>query len=810
MQRRSLAQMLRHWSLLMLALITTGLAYLLLQLQLSQFDSDWRQRILFEMESLRHTLEREYDPGQRVLPEAHFNRANIDHAIEYLAILNEAADAALLTTNPKENATEFSYRLSAYSLNAGKRKVQVERIQSGFYALYPLTFFDSQAQEEREGWLFAHYDASHDYEDRLRSLLKKVLLIAVVTGLFLLIQHQIISRHIFRPVRRLIGLTESIKEGDYRQELETETTVEIAQLEQAFNELSDHLADTQAKMQQQQALTSAFAAAFPDVGLVLDRNGIISGRFGNRKSPAKRLNEDLIGTPFTAWLNLSAAEIIRNARQRASDQRELVISEFEHDDLYLESRLVPLQEAEDIGPHMIWLVRDISEVKRKQQLIEYQANYDPLTDLANRRMALHQLEQRIHQCRAQNAWSAVLFIDLDHFKTINDSLGHPIGDRLLIDVAHRLRTAVGPGDLIARLGGDEFLVMMGSAESEPECAETLAMQQGQAILDAIRQPFNIDINKFHLTASIGIAVFPSAENGANDLIRQADTAMYSAKHEGRSRISLFNHRMQEETRERLHLFNDLYQAIRDNAFTLVFQPQHDNHGRVTGAEALCRWVNNGKSVYPDVFIAAAEETNLILPLGDWILNRSCQMLREWIRTNRLPEGFKRLAVNISPAQFMAPDFETKLEEAMSNAELAPGSIELELTESLFMGDKQLIREKMQRLSERGYTFALDDFGTGYSSLSYLQKLPINKLKIDRAFVMDIELDGKRASIVDAIIQLGRNLNMEIIAEGVETHDQRDYLADQGCYNYQGYLFSRPLREDSFLNYLAGDTEESDQ
>ncbi|MEK9711334.1 MAG: EAL domain-containing protein [Thalassolituus sp.] len=216
---------------------------------------------------------------------------------------------------------------------------------------------------------------------------------------------------------------------------------------------------------------------------------------------------------------------------------------------------------------------------------------------------------------------------------------------------------------------------------------------------------------------------------------------------------------------------------------------------------MCRWVNNGRSVYPDVFIAAAEETNLILPLGDWILNNACRTLRDWVRGGKLPESFKRLAVNISPAQFMAPDFEDKLQKALAAAEIDSSIFEIELTESLFMGDKDLIREKMQRLSSQGFTFALDDFGTGYSSLSYLQKLPINKLKIDRAFVMDIMPEHAQASIVDAIIQLGSNLNMDIIAEGVETDFQRDYLNDHGCHNYQGYYFSRPLREDMFLQYL---------
>jgi len=600
----------------------------------------------------------------------------------------------------------------------------------------------------------------------------------------------------------MMQLTESIKEGRYTRIPDTASAKEIAGLEDAFNDLSAHLQETTERVEHQQALTNAFTAAFPDIGLLISATGVISGRFGNPRSRIPRLNQDMMGTPFTAWLNLSATTSIEEARNQTLESQELVITEFSHDDLFLESRMIPLTDnASDEGT-IIWLIRDISEVKRKQQLIEYQANYDPLTDLSNRRMALQELENRINQASESGAFSGVLFIDLDHFKNINDSLGHPIGDRLLIEAARRLREAVAEDDLIARLGGDEFLVIINEEQISHQRAEEVAVTLGNTILDTIRHPFSIDINKFHLTASIGIAVFPVPGCGANDLIRQADTAMYWAKHQGRSQLCLYNHRMQEETRERLHLFNDLYQAIRDNGFTLVYQPQHDEKGEIIGAEALCRWVNNGRSVYPDVFIAAAEETNLILPLGDWVLTHACRTLREWVRKGLLPTSFRRLAVNISPAQFMAPDFETKLDQTMASCDLSSSVLELELTESLFMGDKDLIREKMQRLSAKGYTFALDDFGTGYSSLSYLQKLPINKLKIDRAFVMDIKPGCEHASIVDAIIQLGQNLNMDIIAEGVETDQQQGYLREHGCHNYQGYFFSRPLREEMFISYIG--------
>ncbi|MEC8524001.1 MAG: EAL domain-containing protein [Pseudomonadota bacterium] len=806
MYRRSLAQLLLNWSVLMLGLITSGLGYLLLQLQLEQFSSGWERRITFELDNLARDVEYHLESDNRYRIESRITERLTDSSVRYLAVLTEAGDQVIFSTRSADLVQGLSYRLSSHSLNTGIREAQIERHQSEFYALFPLRLSlpddpSVTRSSSPKGWLFAHYDAAQDYDEMLRALVRKIMLVAVLIVVFLVVQSQILRRYVLLPVKRLIHLTTSMMEGKYASISDSRSAKEIAKLEKAFNELSHHLDDTTHRIAHQQALTDAFTSGFPDIGLLVTGTGVINGRFGNPQSRISRLNEDLTGTPFTAWLNLSATETIERARNQALNTRELVIAEFSHDDLFLESRMVPLEEGTGEENALIWLIRDISEIKRKQQLIEYQANYDPLTDLANRRMALQQLESKICQTQEDGGYSGVLFIDLDHFKNINDSLGHPIGDRLLIEAARRLTDCVKRKDIIARLGGDEFLIILDKAEDTEQQAENMAIALGEQILDAIRQPFSIDINKFHLTASIGIAIFPTSECGANDLIRQADTAMYWAKHQGRSQLCLYNHRMQEETRERLHLFNDLYQAIRDNGFTLVYQPQHNDSGEITGAEALCRWVNNGQSVYPDVFIAAAEETNLILPLGEWVLTHACRTLRQWIKDDSLPASFKRLAVNISPAQFMDPDFEQKLDDTLALCDIDSSVLELELTESLFMGDKDLIREKMQRLSAKGFTFALDDFGTGYSSLSYLQKLPINKLKIDRAFVMDIQPGSERASIVDAIIQLGQNLNMDIIAEGVETDQQQDYLQQHGCRQYQGYFFSRPLRDDMFVRYI---------
>ncbi|MEK9711333.1 MAG: diguanylate cyclase [Thalassolituus sp.] len=582
MKRRSLTQILFSWSVLMLGIITVSLGYLLLQLQLSQFSNHWEQRISFENEALKHDIEFHLNNGATAMVEAHINRMSQDPSLVYMAIISANAEQVYFSTRRTDLLRGLDYRLSSYSLNTGIRKPQIQRHRSEFYALYPIDM-PGRSNQSTNGWLFAHYDAATDYEQMLRSVVRKIALIAALAIAYLAIQTQIIRRHIFGPVRRLIVLTEALREGRYVTVRQDESTDEIGRLEDAFNDLSEHLEATTASIDQHQALTDAFTTAFPDVGLTVSSTGVISGRFGYPKSRISRLNEDLIGTPFTAWLNLAATDIIEKARDRALKNNELVIADFSHDDLFLESRMIPMGDGNKAEFQLMWLIRDISEVKRKQQLIEYQANYDPLTELANRRMALLELEKYITRAKANGSWGAVLFIDLDHFKNINDSLGHPIGDRLLVEAARRLSHTASDKDVIARLGGDEFLIIMDTEYQDEADAENQALALGNQLLEAIRLPFSIDINKFHLTASIGIAVFPVSECGANDLIRQADTAMYWAKHQGRSRICLYNHRMQEETRERLHLFNDLYQAIRDNGFTLVYQPQHIDRGEVTGA-----------------------------------------------------------------------------------------------------------------------------------------------------------------------------------------------------------------------------------
>lgn len=802
-RRYSIRRLLMYWSLLALGVTTMVLGYFLFQNRLGLFEESWKSKIQYDLESLRivmqqQLLNEEWSQADQSLS----NMATRPHLL-YLALFDERNQQVQLATQRADIGAAFSRNLSTNGLDPKLRIFQVSRHRDQFYALIPIQILSEKSRNNSSAWVYAHYDSHQDYNSMLLGLLQKISIVITMIILYQMGQSHIVRQHVLEPLQRLVTFTKLLQEGRVGDTIETHTSTEFIYLENAFNGLSLHLNDSMRQIEQQHMLNSAFTLGFPDIAFVVDSNGIIRGRFGNSTSSVDRLNRDLIDTPFTAWVNLSEVALLEESKQRTIDTRELIIHEFSHDNVFFESRMVPLidQENNDISRGVLWLVRDISDIKLKQELIEYQANFDPLTELANRRLALYRIEQKIAQSQKEASWGAVLFIDLDHFKNINDSLGHPIGDQLLIDIATRLKSATDQNDLIARLGGDEFLVLSGTLTSTELLASKYAETLGMKILSAIKEPFTIDVNSFHLSASIGIACFPHDGITASDLIRQSDTAMYQAKALGRSQVCIYNHSMQEKTKERLHLFNDLHQAILDNAFSLVFQPQLDDEDHIIGAEVLCRWVNRGQSVSPDVFISAAEETNLILPLGRWLVMESCRTLKQWRDASILPPSFSRLAINISAAQFMDPNFEDFIAEAVRFHKLCPKLLELELTETLFMGDKNVIREKMSALSLLGFTFALDDFGTGYSSLSYLQRLPINKLKIDRSFVMDILDANTPISIVDSIIQLGRNLKMDIIAEGVETNDQCTYLSRHGCHSFQGYLFSRPLTEENFLKFI---------
>ena len=436
-------------------------------------------------------------------------------------------------------------------------------------------------------------------------------------------------------------------------------------------------------------------------------------------------------------------------------------------------------------------IRDISARKRADEKINELAFFDPLTHLPNRTLLLDRLQQAMIVGSRSASYGAVLFLDLDHFKTLNDTLGHDMGDLQLQQVAQRLTDCVREGDTVARLGGDEFVVVLKSLHTNPLEAANQAQDVGEKILASLNQPYALGAAEYRSTASLGATLFCGASVSIEDLLKQADLAMYKTKELGRNGLQFFDPAMQTAIIERAALEKELRLAIAEGQFVLHYQAQVAGDGRAMGAEVLVRWQHPVRGlIEPNEFVPLAEEAGLILSLGQWVLQVACEQLARWAEMPTMQH--LSLAVNVSAHQFRRPDFVEQVLVALQSSGTNPQRLRLELTESLLIDNVQSVIEKMFILKAKGVSFSLDDFGTGYSSLSYLKRMPLDELKIDRSFVRDILNDYHDASIAKTIIALAQSLGLNVIAEGVEIEAQRDFLTAAGCHAYQGFLFSRPL------------------
>lgn len=469
--------------------------------------------------------------------------------------------------------------------------------------------------------------------------------------------------------------------------------------------------------------------------------------------------------------------------------------------IYVETRAFALSR-NDLGEveTAIEIVVDITEKKHREDEIHRMAFYDPLTRLPNRRLLLDRLEQAFIAGTRNGQHGAVLFLDLDHFKILNDTRGHNVGDLLLREFAGRLQAVVREGDTVSRQGGDEFVVLLNNLSAEKQTAVSQAWHVAEKIRAFLDQPVNLAGHEKHITASIGISLFRGHDTPVDELFKRADTAMYQAKSAGRNCVRFFDPAMQAALEAASALETDLRQALSEQQFILHYQPQINRAGQIIGAEALLRWTHPERGpVSPMAFIPLAEETGLILAIGRWVLEEACSQLKAW--SDIVAATGLRLAVNVSARQFRQPDFVEEVREVIAATGADPARLKLELTESLVLADVADTIAKMVELKTLGIGFSMDDFGTGYSSLSQLKLLPLEQLKIDQSFIRDLGIGPHDAEIVETIIAMGRTLGFHVIAEGVETEAQMGFLVRAGCDAYQGYLFSRPVPAAEFEGLL---------
>ncbi len=466
--------------------------------------------------------------------------------------------------------------------------------------------------------------------------------------------------------------------------------------------------------------------------------------------------------------------------------------------------IVAIKDKQGAVANYVATFSDITRQKESEEKIQQLAFSDPLTGLPNRRLLIDRLQQAIAAAERNESTGALLYLDLDGFKDINDTRGHEVGDALLCQVAERIRSGVRQGDTVARLGGDEFVVMLEGLSPDSVVASRQVAAVGKTVIERVNQPFDLNGLEYLCTPSIGAVLFDGNSNSVTDLLRQADMAMYQVKESGKNALRFFDPAMQVAVLERVGLESELREAIRQGQFVLNYQPQVNDRGITIGAEALVRWNHPRKGLLaPSHFIALAEQTGLIVPLGAQVISMACAQIQAWEST--LAETPFSVAINISPKQFRDPHFIEHVRQSIKRHGIDPHRLKIEVTESTIVEHVDEAIETMALLKREGISFSLDDFGTGYSSLTYLHRLPFDQIKIDQSFVRNVLTDGPSAAIVRTIVALSRNLNIEVIAEGVETDGQFQFLDENGCHCFQGYLFGKPITPDHFAAFMPSPT-----
>jgi len=570
------------------------------------------------------------------------------------------------------------------------------------------------------------------------------------------------------------------------------------------------------KAQQQQMLLETCVSRLNDIVLVAEVrsasvpyivfvNDAFEHHTGYKRHEVLGQTPQLLLNPDTSPDELERmAATLQHQRQV---HRELLIYRKNASSFWLELEIVCVRAPTGALTHWVAVGRDITQRKSAADAIHHMAFYDALTSLPNRLLLLQRLEHLLLQNAQTRAQGALIFIDVDKLKVLNDTLGHAHGDQLLQQVAIRLNGCVHKSDTVARLGGDEFVIMLNNLGDDPVAATRKARSLANRVLMQLREPFDLIGHQHYTTSSIGVTLLNGQHDNVGDVLKQADLAMYQAKASGRNAVCFFDPEMQQAINASAAVSTELHIALREHQFRLHYQPQVNRQGRLIGVEALLRWQHPTLGLLgPDAFIKMAEESGLILPLGQWVLKTACEQLAAW---SRWPLASNlSIAVNVSVCQFRHPEFVERVIAEIERTGIRPQHLKLELTESVLADGMEITLAKMDTLKTLGVTLALDDFGMGYSSLSLLKRLPLDQLKIDRSFVCDVLSDRNDAAISRTIITLAHSLNLQVVAEGVETQAQRDFLLNEGCDLFQGFLFAEPLTLQALEAYLTAQAAHS--
>lgn len=600
------------------------------------------------------------------------------------------------------------------------------------------------------------------------------------------------SRPLNRFIAKLALLSDKTPSNEVLQFDETSRNDELGVLARTFSALWHQQKHVESKLEKSESYFKAVLHQSSECMLLAN----LKGRILDCNSEACRL----LGYDQDALLALHLQDIdpkYHLSSLELSQVRPEEVKLFETEYQRSDGHRIPVEVRSNVifldeKPRFLASIRDITERKKDQEKVRYLAYYDALTELPNRRFFNERLEDIVEKAKERGVVGGLLFIDLDRFKSINDSLGHHAGDTVLVRSAKRVQSLLSEHDMVARIGGDEFVVLLPELSRDESEARDKVIQLANDLLEILSQPIHLKRIEILLTASIGISLFPVDQSDGMNILQKADTAMYQAKENGRGSLHFYNDEMRNSASERLAMEKALHYALEREEFNLLYQPQVDSKGNLIGFEALLRWHSKELGlVSPDRFIPVAEETGLIGEISQWVLDSACRQLKVWQEAG-LPPFFQSLAINISPSHFAKDNFVETIEQIIERTHIDPNLLDLEITEGMLVENIALVAAKMRSLKDQGVHFSIDDFGTGYSSLRYLQHLPLDQLKIDQSFVRDISNDPSSHVIINTIVSMASHMNLIVLAEGVEHYEEKNILTRIGCTRFQGYYFSRPV------------------
>lgn len=730
-----------------------------------------------------------FQPSQRYKNEQHFlldAQGNFIEAGPWQQVLESKPEAFKLNLNKEPSLNQLlKTPLSAQPIAFE----QMTTMQGREYLAVGMTI-------PTVNWHYFRLIPTSEILSPMRQLFYTLVAMVLASGLLIaLLIDAAVKRNVVVRLQALANAVHRYGLGDLNARAALQGDDEIAKTSHEFDAMASQL--------------KATLDAIPDLLFELD----LDGRYHAVHFPHGNLmltTEDaLIGKTVNQVLSAESAMTAMAALQEANEKGWSNGKQYLREtskgptwfELSVAKKNTPNQSPANQGaPRFVVVSRDITERKKAAEEIKSLAFYDALTGLPNRRLLMEHLMQLLIDNQRNSTEGAVLFLDLDHFKTLNDTLGHNSGDLLLQQVAKRLSSCVRKDDLVARLGGDEYIVVLPNLGEQAVESAAQAAIIGEKILHALNQPYQLNNSVYQSTASIGVALFSHHGESPEDLLKHADIAMYQAKKAGRNNLRFFDPKMQETIDEQVSLEVALRKALQKQEFELYYQVQVNDKHQAIGAEALIRWHHPDCGlISPIHFIPMAEEIGLILPIGQWVLETACAQIKIW-QQNPITRNLM-LSVNVSAKQFRQKNFVTQVKAATQHHSIDAALLKLELTETMLIDDMQDTISTMNALKNIGVQFSLDDFGTGYSSLQYLKRLPLNQLKIDQSFVRDIAIDSSDQAIVKTIIAMAQTLNLQVIAEGVETQEQRQLLINNGCIHHQGYLFGKPMPIDAFESAL---------